>query len=102
MPLKATIIILVSNEIVAKIINQQTGGFFMSKKVNIQDVFLNYIRKKRMIVTVYLVNGVKLEGLIKGFDNFVIILKDDAQKMIYKHAISTIEPSEEIEDFDTD
>jgi host factor-I protein len=54
----------------------------MSKKVNIQDVFLNYIRKKRMLVTVYLVNGVKLEGLIKGFDNFVIILKDDSKKMI--------------------
>ncbi len=72
----------------------------MSKKVNIQDVFLNYIRKKRMIVTIYLVNGVKLEGLIKGFDNFVVILKDDSQKMIYKHAVSTIEPSEEIEDFD--
>jgi host factor-I protein len=72
----------------------------MSKKVNIQDVFLNYIRKKRMLVTVYLVNGVKLEGLIKGFDNFVIILKDDSQKMIYKHAVSTIEPSEEIEEID--
>lgn len=72
----------------------------MSKKVNIQDVFLNYVRKKRISVTVYLVNGVKLEGLIKGFDNFVVILKDDSQKMIYKHAISTIEPSEEIEDIE--
>jgi len=68
----------------------------MSKKINIQDVFLNHLRKKRISVTVYLVNGVKIEGLIKGFDNFVIILKDDSQKMIYKHAISTIEPSEEI------
>ena len=72
----------------------------MSKKVNIQDVFLNYVRKKRLPVTVYLVNGVKLEGLVKGFDNFVVILKDDSQKMIYKHAISTIEPSEEIEDIE--
>lgn len=72
----------------------------MSKKVNIQDVFLNYVRKKRLPVTIYLVNGVKLEGLIKGFDNFVVILKDDSQKMIYKHAISTIEPSEEIEDIE--
>jgi host factor-I protein len=68
----------------------------MSKKINIQDVFLNHLRKKRISVTVYLVNGVKIEGLVKGFDNFVIILKDDSQKMIYKHAISTIEPSEEI------
>ncbi|BAI80554.1 RNA-binding protein Hfq [Deferribacter desulfuricans SSM1] len=72
----------------------------MSKKVNIQDVFLNYVRKKRMPVTVYLINGVKLEGVIKGFDNFVVILKDDSQKMIYKHAISTIAPSEEIEEIE--
>lgn len=74
----------------------------MSKKVNIQDVFLNYVRKKRIPVTIYLVNGVKLEGAIKGFDNYVVILKDDSQKMIYKHAISTIEPSEEIEDIEID
>ncbi|MGE4318180.1 MAG: RNA chaperone Hfq [Deferribacterales bacterium] len=68
----------------------------MSKKINIQDVFLNHLRKKRIPMTVYLVNGVKIEGVIKGFDNFVIIMKDESQKMIYKHAISTIEPSEEI------
>jgi len=72
----------------------------MGKKVNIQDVFLNYVRKKRITVTVYLVNGVKLEGVVKGFDNFVIIIKDDSQKMIYKHAISTITPSVEIEDIE--
>lgn len=68
----------------------------MSKKINIQDVFLNHLRKKRIPMTVYLVNGVKIEGVIKGFDNFVIIMKDESQKMIYKHAISTIEPAEEI------
>ncbi|MEC9492657.1 RNA chaperone Hfq [Flexistipes sp.] len=72
----------------------------MGKKVNIQDVFLNYVRKKRITVTVYLINGVKLEGVVKGFDNFVIIIKDDSQKMIYKHAISTITPSVEIEDIE--
>ncbi|WP_460216451.1 RNA chaperone Hfq [Geovibrio sp. ADMFC3] len=72
----------------------------MSKKVNIQDVFLNHIRKRRIAVTIYLVNGVKIEGLIKGFDNFVIILKDESQKMIYKHAVSTIEPSEEIDEIE--
>jgi host factor-I protein len=74
----------------------------MSKKVNIQDVFLNYVRKKRIAVSVYLVNGVKLEGVIKGFDNFVIILKDDAQKMIYKHAVSTITPTIEIDDLEVE
>ena len=72
----------------------------MSKKVNIQDVFLNHIRKRRISVTIYLVNGVKIEGVIKGFDNFVIILKDESQKMIYKHAVSTIEPSEEIDEIE--
>lgn len=72
----------------------------MGKKVNIQDVFLNYVRKKRITVAVYLINGVKLEGVVKGFDNFVIIIKDDSQKMIYKHAISTITPSIEIEDIE--
>nr|WP_211206161.1 RNA chaperone Hfq [Flexistipes sinusarabici] len=72
----------------------------MGKKVNIQDVFLNYVRKKRITVAVYLINGVKLEGVVKGFDNFVIIIKDDSQKMIYKHAISTITPSVEIEDIE--
>jgi host factor-I protein len=77
-----------------------TLGVLMSKKVNIQDVFLNHIRKRRIPVTIYLVNGVKIEGLIKGFDNFVIILKDDSQKMIYKHAVSTIEPSEEIDEIE--
>lgn len=72
----------------------------MGKKVNIQDVFLNYVRKKRITVAIYLINGVKLEGVVKGFDNFVIIIKDDSQKMIYKHAISTITPSIEIEDIE--
>lgn len=70
--------------------------------MNIQDVFLNYVRKKRIAVSVYLVNGVKLEGVIKGFDNFVIILKDDAQKMIYKHAVSTITPTIEIDDLEVE
>jgi host factor-I protein len=72
----------------------------MSKKINIQDVFLNHLRKRRISTTIYLVNGVKIEGYVKGFDNFVVILKDDSQKMIYKHAISTIEPAEEILEID--
>jgi host factor-I protein len=73
----------------------------MSKKLNIQDVFLNYVRKKRIPVIVYLVNGVKIEGVVKGFDNFVVVVKDESQKMVYKHAISTIAPAEEIEDITT-
>jgi host factor-I protein len=74
----------------------------MSKKLNIQDLFLNHVRRKRIPVTIYLLNGAKLDGLVKGFDNFVVVLKDEAQKMIYKHAISIIEPSEEIAEIEVE
>jgi host factor-I protein len=85
------------------VLNKYSEGINgMSKKLNIQDLFLNHVRRKRIPVTVYLMNGVKLEGLVKGFDNFVIVLKDENQKMIYKHAISTIEPSEEIPEIEVE
>jgi host factor-I protein len=74
----------------------------MSKKLNIQDLFLNHVRRRRVPVTIYLSNGSKLNGLVKGFDNFVVVLKDEAQKMIYKHAISIIEPSEEIAEIEVE
>jgi host factor-I protein len=74
----------------------------MSKKLNIQDLFLNHVRRRRIPVTIYLSNGSKLNGLVKGFDNFVVVLKDEAQKMIYKHAISIIEPSEEIAEIEVE
>ncbi|OFW79528.1 MAG: RNA chaperone Hfq [Alicyclobacillus sp. RIFOXYA1_FULL_53_8] len=66
----------------------------MSKQpVNIQDTFLNQIRKDRIPVTVYLVNGFQIRGTIKAFDNFTIVLEADGkQQMIYKHAISTFTP----------
>ena len=66
------------------------------KRTNLQDSFLNYLRKEKITVTVYLINGARLKGLIKGFDNFVIILKQNVQQMIYKHAISTISPDKEV------
>ncbi len=63
------------------------------KNQNLQDLFLNQLRKEKTPVVVYLTNGVRLKGAIKGFDNFVIILKDAANvQMIYKHAVSTIIP----------
>jgi len=70
--------------------------FNMTNKgaVVLQDVFLNQIRKDRVPVTIHLTNGFQLKGLVKGFDNFVLILEsDNKQMMIYKHAISTVTPA---------
>ena len=64
------------------------------KNQNLQDKFLNKIRKEKMSVTVFLVNGVKLQGIITWFDNFSMLLRRDSHsQLIYKHAISTIMPS---------
>jgi len=66
----------------------------MEKSQNLQDKFLNKIRKEKMSVTVFLVNGVKLQGMITWFDNFSMLLRRDSHsQLIYKHAISTIMPS---------
>ena len=66
-------------------------------QVNLQDSFLNQMRKEKIPVTMYLVNGARLTGTIKGFDNFVILLKQDNQQLMYKHAISTIIPEKPVE-----
>lgn len=68
-----------------------------SKSLNLQDNYLNQLRKDKIPVVVYLTNGVRLKGIIKGFDNFVILLKENSQSLIYKHAISTIISEREIE-----
>ena len=63
------------------------------KNQNVQDVFLNYIRKNKTPVTVFLVNGVKLQGIVTWFDNFSVLLRRDGHtQLVYKHAISTIMP----------
>lgn len=68
------------------------------KKQNLQDVFLNQARKSKIYVTVFLVNGVKLQGIITWFDNFCLLLKRDGQvQLVYKHAVSTIMPSEPLD-----
>ncbi|MSP52189.1 MAG: RNA chaperone Hfq [Alphaproteobacteria bacterium] len=74
-----------------------------SKNQNLQDVFLNHIRKSKVPVTVFLVNGVKLQGVITWFDNFSLLLRRDGHaQLVYKHAISTIMPSGPIQLFDAD
>jgi len=61
--------------------------------INLQDLFLNQIRKESIPVTIYLVNGFQLKGLVKGFDNFTVIIEfEGKQQMVYKHAISTVMP----------
>ena len=71
------------------------------KPQNVQDVFLNYIRKNKTPVTVFLVNGVKLQGIVTWFDNFSILLRRDGHtQLVYKHAISTIMPSTPVQLFD--
>ena len=68
---------------------------------NLQDVYLNRIRKEKIPVVVYLVNGVRLTGTIRGFDNFVILLRHEGQQLVYKHAISTIVPERVLEELET-
>lgn len=64
------------------------------KKQNLQDTFLNHVRKGKVPVTIFLINGVKLQGVVTWFDNFCVLLKRDGQvQLVYKHAISTVMPS---------
>ncbi len=65
----------------------------MSKGQNLQDPFLNVLRKERIPVSIFLVNGIKLQGQVESFDQFVVLLKNTISQMVYKHAISTIVPS---------
>ena len=68
---------------------------------NVQDVFLNHIRKEKVSVTVFLMNGVKLQGIVTWFDNFSILLRRDRHsQLVYKHAISTIMPTAPVHLFD--
>ncbi len=68
----------------------------MSKGQSLQDPFLNALRKERTPVSIFLVNGIKLQGQIESFDQFVVLLKNSVSQMVYKHAISTIVPSRNV------
>ncbi|MCQ2418046.1 MAG: RNA chaperone Hfq [Oscillospiraceae bacterium] len=68
-----------------------------NKGLNLQDVFLNQARKERLPLTIFLTNGYQFKGIIRGFDQFILILESDGrQQLVYKHAISTIVPSRQI------
>jgi host factor-I protein len=68
----------------------------MSKGHSLQDPYLNTLRKERVPVSIYLVNGIKLQGQIESFDQFVILLRNSVSQMVYKHAISTVVPARNI------
>ena len=68
----------------------------MSKGHSLQDPFLNALRKERVPVSIYLVNGIKLQGQVESFDQFVILLRNSVSQMVYKHAISTVVPSRNV------
>ena len=71
------------------------------KNQNLQDVFLNTVRKTKVPVTIFLVNGVKLQGIITWFDNFCVLLRRDGHsQLVYKHAISTVMPAQPVQLFE--
>jgi host factor-I protein len=72
------------------------GKITMSKGPLLQDPFLNTLRKEKIPVSIYLVNGIKLQGIVESFDQFVVLLRNTVSQMVYKHAISTIVPARNI------
>ena len=68
----------------------------MAKGQSLQDPFLNALRKERVPVSIYLVNGIKLQGTVESFDQFVVLLKNSVSQMVYKHAISTVVPARNV------
>jgi len=68
----------------------------MAKGQSLQDPFLNLLRKEKVPVSIYLVNGIKLQGQVDSFDQFVVLLKNSVNQMVYKHAISTVVPSRNV------
>jgi host factor-I protein len=75
---------------------KQHGDLIMAKGQSLQDPFLNALRKERIPVSIYLVNGIKLQGQVESFDQFVILLRNSVSQMVYKHAISTIVPARNV------
>jgi host factor-I protein len=85
----------------ANTINNGTTAMAADRTQNLQDTFLNYVRKNKTPLTIFLVNGVKLQGVVTWFDNFCVLLRRDGHsQLVYKHAISTIMPGHPIQLFE--
>ena len=69
----------------------------MAKGVSVQDSYLNALRREQVPVSIYLVNGIKLQGRIESFDQFVILLRNSVSQMVYKHAVSTVVPARDVQ-----
>jgi host factor-I protein len=77
---------------------QRGGSVHMKQSINLQDHYLNQLRRESVYATVYLLNGFQLKGLVKGFDNFTVVLEAEGkQHLIYKHAISTFTPHRNVD-----
>jgi host factor-I protein len=76
--------------------HNKKNGVRMSKGQSLQDPFLNALRRERIPVSIYLVNGIKLQGTIESFDQFVVLLRNTVSQMVYKHAISTVVPARNV------
>jgi host factor-I protein len=76
--------------------HKKKNGVHMSKGQSLQDPFLNALRRERIPVSIYLVNGIKLQGTIESFDQFVVLLRNTVSQMVYKHAISTVVPARNV------
>jgi host factor-I protein len=74
---------------------EETGGRMNKTKFNIQDQFLNQVRKDQTPVNMVMVNGTSFRGLIRGFDSFCVVIEGDSQSLVYKHAIASISPAEQ-------
>jgi host factor-I protein len=86
--------LLESGRVASNSSSQQHNGAFMSNKGQLlQDPFLNALRKEHVPVSIYLVNGIKLQGHIESFDQYVVLLRNTVTQMVYKHAISTVVPA---------
>jgi host factor-I protein len=85
----------------SRIDRQRTKKMPADRAQNLQDTFLNHVRKQKVPLTIFLVNGVKLQGVVTWFDNFCVLLRRDGHsQLVYKHAISTIMPGQPIQLFD--
>lgn len=70
----------------------------MKNNINLQDIFLNKVRKENIQITIFLVNGFQIKGIVKGFDSYTIVIEgDNKQNLIYKHAVSTIIPNQKVD-----
>jgi host factor-I protein len=82
---------------------KERSGAMAERSQNLQDLFLNTVRKQKISLTIFLINGVKLTGVVTSFDNFCVLLRRDGHsQLVYKHAISTIMPGQPLQMFETE